>query len=311
MHTSPPPFSLSHPLLYPNRDQALVQRLRETTRIPILGLCESVCHVYVDKECDVQKAIQIVLDSKNSEVETGCNRGVANLKASSNAMDTLLVHEDLAEDGRLLEIIRAMRDAKIELLGGPRASSVLGLSESYSLSMEWGSEAKATIEIVSSVDDAVQHIGLYGSSLADSIVTTNEATGKRFLDNVDSACVFYNASTRFADGYRLGIGAETGVSAKRAHSGRGPVGVKGLLTSRMVCKSGVEVFIWGRVRCDVLSCGMYMSWVIFVFWRCFCRRLYEKRGGGFVTTDIVQTFYSKKNITDREIRGTPHHEARA
>eukprot|EP01061_Rhynchopus_euleeides_P047823 TRINITY_DN9860_c0_g2_i1.p2 TRINITY_DN9860_c0_g2~~TRINITY_DN9860_c0_g2_i1.p2 ORF type:complete len:741 (+),score=314.85 TRINITY_DN9860_c0_g2_i1:98-2320(+) len=224
-------------LILPRGDPSLVQQLRETTRIPILGVCESVCHVYVDTASEAQKAIDIVLDSKNSEMETGCNRGVANLKASSNAMDTLLVHEDLAKDGRLLEIIRAMRNNNIDIVGGPRASAALGLSKAESLALEYGSESKATIEIVSDVHEAIHHIATYGSSLADAIITTDDATAETFLREVDSACVFQNASTRFADGYRLGIGAETGVSAKRVHSGRGPVGVKGLLTSRMVIRS--------------------------------------------------------------------------
>ena len=227
-----------HPhLTHKHSDSTLTKTLRETTNIPILGVTESVCHVYVDKECEVKKAIEVILDSKSKDVDVGCNRGASTARAKFNALDTLLVHEDLAKDGRMLEIIRALRDAKIGTLGGPRASENLGLTEAPSLSAEWGQEQVITIELVSSVEEAVSHVNTHGSFLADGIVTESDEAAEYFLSNVDSACVMKNASTRFCDGYRLGIGAETGVSTQRVNSGRGPVGVTGLLSSRWIVNS--------------------------------------------------------------------------
>ncbi|KAJ9460776.1 delta 1-pyrroline-5-carboxylate synthase [Diplonema papillatum] len=221
-------------VIVPRGAPSLASKLQNMTNIPVLGTSEAVCHVYVDTKAELDKAIGVVLDSKLFRGGPGCHAHSPST-VSYNTLDTLLIHQDLAHDGRLLEIVRAMTDAKIKLFGGPRASSHLGLAPPSEAATS-GDGEHATIEIVSDVTEATDHINKTGSGIADSIVTEDTAAADVFLSNVDSAVVLKNASTRFADGYRLGMGAETGVTTKRLYA-RGPVGIKGLLTSRYVVTS--------------------------------------------------------------------------
>ena len=181
-----------------------------------MGHSDGICHIYVDKDADVAKAIKIIVDSK-TDYPSACN-----------AVETILIHEKFVETSAD-PLLRSLRADGVNVFGGPRAMKA-GLTERpcKSFRTEYGDLA-ITIEIVSSLTEAIRHIHKFGSGHTECIVTENADTAKTFLRTVDSACVFHNTSTRFADGYRFGLGAEVGISTGRIHA-RGPVGVEGLLT---------------------------------------------------------------------------------
>lgn len=206
-------------LVIPRGSNALVRHIQQNTRIPVLGHADGICHVFVDRDADAQTALSIVLDAK------------LDYPAACNAMETLLVHADVADTvGQAL--IDALVAHDVTVYAGPVLAARSDLPPADNLAHEYGDTA-CTVELVADVDAAIEHIHRYGSGHTDAIVTANAATADRFRQRVDSACVFVNASTRFADGYRMGLGAEVGISTSRIHA-RGPVGVEGLLTTRFL-----------------------------------------------------------------------------
>ena len=164
------------------------------------------------------KAERVVIDSKTD------------YPAACNALETLLLHQSLLSSGGAQTLIAAARKAGISLFGGPRAAAALGLAPAESMRVEYGNLSMA-VEIVDDVDGAIGHVNTYGSGHTDVVVTEDAAAAERFMRQCDSADVFHNCSSRFADGYRFGLGAEVGISTARIHA-RGPVGVEGLLTTR-------------------------------------------------------------------------------
>jgi glutamate-5-semialdehyde dehydrogenase len=186
-------------LVIPRGSNEMVRTIQQNTKIPVLGHADGICHVYVDEFADVDKAVRITVDSK------------AQYPAVCNAAETLLVHSKFA--GRE-EVLAALKNAGVELRDSGFGSEYLDLV--------------MNVKTVGSLDEAIDHIHRFGSRHTDSIVTENEANARRFLNEVDSAGVFWNASTRFADGFRYGFGAEVGISTNKTHA-RGPVGVEGLL----------------------------------------------------------------------------------
>jgi glutamate-5-semialdehyde dehydrogenase len=187
-------------LVIPRGSNEMVQSIQNSTKIPVLGHADGICHVYVDESADPEKAIRVAVDSK------------AQYPAVCNAAETLLVHKNFPERERLLE---ALKKAGVEL----RMEADFG-HEFLDFIM--------AVHIVDGIDQAIDHIHRYGSAHTDAIVAENEKTAQRFLNEVDSAGVYWNVSTRFADGFRYGFGAEVGVSTNKTHA-RGPVGVDGLL----------------------------------------------------------------------------------
>lgn len=213
--------------MIPRGSNSLVSYIKSHTRIPVMGHADGVCHVYVDEEADLVKAERIVVDSK------------VDYPSACNAAECLLLHQSLVDSGAADKLLRALRAQGVLLYGGPEAIKQ-GLTEQAALDLhrEYG-ELQMSVEIVTSVVEAVAHILKNGSGHTESIITENAESAEYFSRNADSACVFHNASTRFADGFRFGLGAEVGISTGRIHA-RGPVGVEGLLTTKWLLKSTAD-----------------------------------------------------------------------
>ncbi|CAI0445835.1 unnamed protein product [Linum tenue] len=197
-------------LVIPRGSNKLVSTIKASTKIPVLGHADGVCHVYVDKSANMQTAKRIVVDAK------------VDYPAACNAMETLLVHKDLVSSGGLNELALELRNEGVVLHGGPRASEELSIPEPASLHHEYSSLA-CTVEIVDDVHAAIDYMDTEGKILIDFV-----------------AAVFHNASTRFCDGARFGLGAEVGISTSRIHA-RGPVGVEGLLTTRWLLRGSGQI----------------------------------------------------------------------
>jgi len=213
-------------LVIPRGSNALVSYIKANTRIPVLGHADGVCHVYVDKSCtDASLASKLIVDAK-TDYPSACN-----------AMETLLLHKETLPSLIAMSVLMNLRAAGVKCLGGPEAMKA-GLCDVAAKAMkcEYG-DLTCLVEIVDDMDEAIDWIHANGSGHTEAIVCAEDSeAGEEFLNRVDAACVFKNASTRFADGYRFGLGAEVGISTGRIHA-RGPVGVEGLLTVKWQLRS--------------------------------------------------------------------------
>lgn len=204
-------------LIVPRGSNAFVKYIQENTRIPVLGHSEGVCHGYIDKSADLDKAIRISLDSK------------LQYPAACNAMETLLVHKDISPE-ILPDLVAKLREKQVELVGCLKTCQLVP-EVSPACEADWDLEyndLKLSIKIVDGLSEAVKFINKHGSGHTDVIITDNRQQAEQFLNEVSSASVMWNASTRFADGFRYGLGAEIGISTNRTHA-RGPVGLEGLV----------------------------------------------------------------------------------
>lgn len=204
-------------LLIPRGSNAFVQYIMENSKIPVMGHADGVCHIYVDEDCNLEKAIHIVTDSKTQYA------------AACNTLETLLVHETVAS--RLLPALQKnLQDKHVTLKGSPEIQAIIPCQPAEPL--DWETEYLdyiLSIKSVGSLEEAIHHINHFGSHHTDSIITENNQTAEKFMLLVDSAGVYQNCSTRFADGFRYGFGAEVGISTGKLHA-RGPVGLDGLVT---------------------------------------------------------------------------------
>jgi len=207
-------------LIVPRGSNEFVRYVTEHSRIPVLGHGEGVCHVYIHADADLQKALDVALDSK------------VQYPAACNALETLLVHKDIAAVFLPL-MIAQFHAAGVEVRGCARTLEFAGEEEVVPATEEdWKKEYSdliVSIKVVDGVNEAIEHINRYGSRHTESIVTESHDVAARFMEFVDAAGVFQNASTRFSDGFRYGLGAEVGISTGKLHA-RGPVGVEGLTT---------------------------------------------------------------------------------
>jgi glutamate-5-semialdehyde dehydrogenase len=204
-------------LVMPRGSSEFVSYIQDNTQIPVLGHTEGVCHVYIDEAADLGMAEDIAFDAK------------VQYPAVCNAVETLLVDEDIAETF-LSDIVERYREAGVELRGDSPSRDIvdIGAATDEDWETEYG-DLELSIKIVDDIYAAVDHINTFGSKHTESIVTEDTDRAETFMAGIDAASVFHNASTRFADGYRYGLGAEVGISTGKIHA-RGPVGLEGLTT---------------------------------------------------------------------------------
>ena len=209
-------------LLIPRGSSSFVEYVKNNTKIPVLGHSEGICHIYVDKYADRKKALDICFDAK------------CQYPAVCNAMETLLVHRDIA-NSFLPDMIKKFKNAGVEIRGCPETISIVN-DIKLATEQDWRTEYNdliLSIKIVSDIDEAVEHINHYGSHHTDAIITEDNERGKKFLNFVDSSSIMQNCSTRFSDGYKYGKGAELGISTNKIHA-RGPVGLEGLVIYKYI-----------------------------------------------------------------------------
>ncbi|QJD70208.1 glutamate-5-semialdehyde dehydrogenase [Marinobacterium sp. LSUCC0821] len=217
-------------VIVPRGGKGLIERIANDARVPVIKHLDGICHVYIDAEADLGKAVNIAINAKTHRYGT------------CNTMETLLVHETVAQEV-LKELLVAYNQAGVELRGCEK-TCVLIPSAKAATEEDWATEYLApilSIKVVSGIDEAIEHINHYGSHHTDAIVTENYTLSRQFLREVDSSSVMINASTRFADGFEYGLGAEIGISTDKIHA-RGPVGLEGLTSQKYI------VFGEGQVR---------------------------------------------------------------
>ncbi len=204
-------------LLIPRGSNRFVRYIMDNTKIPVMGHSDGICHIYVDRDCDTEKAVPVIIDAK------------CQYTAACNAVETLLVHRDIAAEF-LPKIADALGRAGVKIRGTREVSDIIPceiMGED-----EFGTEYLEliiSVKLVSGVEEACEHINRFGSHHTDAILTENDDAAEYFMQMVDSAGVYRNISTRFADGFRYGFGAEVGISTGKIHA-RGPVGLEGLMT---------------------------------------------------------------------------------
>ena len=207
-------------LIVPRGSYELVHFVMRNSRIPVLGHGEGICHTYVDAAADLDKAVKVAVDAKVQG------------PAICNATETLLVHEKVAKDF-LPRVAAKLRESGVEIRGCSRTMAIIGKADAVPASeQDWATEycdLILSIKVVTDEDEAIAHINRYGSRHTDAILTEDSEAARKFMDEVDSAGVFQNASTRFSDGFNYGLGAEIGISNSKLHA-RGPVGLEGLTT---------------------------------------------------------------------------------
>ena len=218
-------------VIIPRGGKGLIERITKDARIPVIKHLDGNCHVFVEAQADFNKALPIALNAKTHRY------GVC------NAMETLLIDEKVAAEF-LPQVAELYAEKQVELRGCPETQKILGSTVIAATEEDWYTEYLGPIlavKVVSGMDEAIDHINKYGSHHTDSIITENFSLARQFLACVDSSSVMINASTRFADGFEYGLGAEIGISTDKIHA-RGPVGLEGLTSQKWI------VFGDGQIR---------------------------------------------------------------
>jgi glutamate-5-semialdehyde dehydrogenase len=209
-------------VIIPRGGKSLIERIATESKVPVIKHLDGICHVYIDDEADYRKAVKVAFNAKTQRYGT------------CNTMETLLVAESVAAD-ILPDLCAHFENEGVELRGCAKTRAIVeGVSEATE--QDWDTEYLApilSIRVVGGLDEAIDHINLHSSQHTESIITENYTTARRFLREVDSSSVMVNASTRFADGFEYGLGAEIGISTDKLHA-RGPVGLEGLTSQKYV-----------------------------------------------------------------------------
>ena len=216
-------------LVVPRGSADLVRSIKAASRIPVLGHADGICHVYVDAAADPGMAVRVAVDSKTNYV------------AVCNAAETLLLHRDFPAGGA---VVQALLDAGVDVRGDEDVAAMapgVTAAQPSDFGQEFG-ELTIAARVVDGLDEAIDHIHTHGSAHTDTVVTEDAEVARRFLDTVDSSSVFWNASTRFADGFRYGLGAEVGIATGRVHA-RGPMGAEGLFTTKWLLRGEGQVVV--------------------------------------------------------------------
>jgi glutamate-5-semialdehyde dehydrogenase len=227
-------------LVVPRGSSELVRFISSTTRIPVLGHADGVCHIYVDAAADLNLATSVILDSK------------IQAPATCNAVETVLVDRRIAS-GFIPKLINLLQLGGVKVRGCEETRTIYGNGVDVVNDNEWHTEYGSltlALRVVESCDDAIAHVNHFGSHHTDSIITEDQQAADKFLREVDSAGVFHNVSTRFSDGYRYGFGAEVGIATGKLHA-RGPVGLEGLVTYKYILVGKgqcVSQYIGARAR---------------------------------------------------------------
>ena len=216
-------------VLIPRGGAGLIRAVVENSTIPVIETGTGNCHIYVDEYADIQKAIPIIINAKTQRI------GVC------NACESLVIHENIREKV-LPALAEALRSASVEIRGDERTLRSIP-DASAADEEDYGKEYLdyiLSVKTVDSLDEAIAHINRYNTGHSDSIITENADNAQRFLNEVDSACVYANASTRFTDGFEFGFGAEIGISTQKLHA-RGPMGLKELTTYKYVIRGNGQI----------------------------------------------------------------------
>ena len=208
-------------LLIPRGSNKFVQYIMNNTKIPVMGHADGICHTYLDKDADMKKAVSIIVDAKTQYT------------AACNSTETLLVDRTIAKE-KLGLIAEKLKEQKVILHGTKEVSDIISCAvmEEQEFNTEY-LDLEISIKLVDGVEEAIEHINRFGSHHTDCIITENMETAEKFMQYVDSAGTYMNCSTRFADGFRYGFGAEVGISTSKIHA-RGPVGLEGLTTYKYI-----------------------------------------------------------------------------
>jgi len=216
-------------LLIPRGGKGLIRNVVENARVPVLRTGEGVCHIYVDKAADAQMAAEVIHNAKTSRPSV------------CNACECILIHRDAAQKALPL-IAQKLKSHQVVLRADPRARAILPQAEQADES-DWGREylgLTLAVKVVDSMQEAMEHIRLYGTGHSEAIITDNQETAEVFLTSVDAAAVYHNASTRFTDGGEFGFGAEIGISTQKLHA-RGPVGLEELTSYKYVVRGTGQI----------------------------------------------------------------------
>ena len=213
-------------LIIPRGSNSFVQYIMNNSNIPVMGHADGICHTYIDTDADIEMAVRVATDSKTQYVSV------------CNATETILVHSNVASVV-IPKLTKSLKSHNVEIFGCERTQAIIDCEAVESWKMEY-LDYKVSIRVVDSIEDAIDHINTYGSRHTDCIITKNPQSAETFFNLVDSADVFWNCSTRFADGFRYGLGAEVGISTSKIHA-RGPVGLEGLTIYKWKLKGNGQI----------------------------------------------------------------------